>query len=215
MRAPGLSADLRAPHRLNLLPIQPQGEMVQAKFGISGVAVSQLEIYTTAVLLATLRPPRCMCLSCFGTHTPPLASKLARACAVLPPHGARHKPGAVVTAELALNSLPASAVTMLLPAPCPSPLRSPPKREEWRTVMEALSRASCESYRNVVHKDPLFIQARRTHGICFNVICDAILSRIVLLNQRSPSRPKPQGQQQAVERVGSGCVLGFFCAPAG
>ncbi|XP_076951177.1 phosphoenolpyruvate carboxylase 4-like [Bidens hawaiensis] len=35
-----------------------QGEMVQAKFGLPGVAVRQLEVYTTAVLLATLRPPK-------------------------------------------------------------------------------------------------------------------------------------------------------------
>ncbi|CAM0879308.1 unnamed protein product [Alopecurus aequalis] len=35
-----------------------QGEMVQAKFGLAQTAVRQLEIYTTAVLLATLRPPQ-------------------------------------------------------------------------------------------------------------------------------------------------------------
>ncbi|KAI7726291.1 hypothetical protein M8C21_014347 [Ambrosia artemisiifolia] len=35
-----------------------QGEMVQAKFGIPGIAVRQLEVYTTAVLLATLSPPK-------------------------------------------------------------------------------------------------------------------------------------------------------------
>lgn len=34
-----------------------QGEMVQAKFGLPETAVRQLEIYTTAVLLSTLRPP--------------------------------------------------------------------------------------------------------------------------------------------------------------
>ncbi|ONK66264.1 uncharacterized protein A4U43_C06F5910 [Asparagus officinalis] len=34
-----------------------QGEMVQAKFSIPQTAVRQLEIYTTAVLLATLQPP--------------------------------------------------------------------------------------------------------------------------------------------------------------
>lgn len=34
-----------------------QGEMVQAKFGLSETAVRQLEIYTTAVLHATLSPP--------------------------------------------------------------------------------------------------------------------------------------------------------------
>lgn len=34
-----------------------QGEMVQAKFGLPHTAVRQLEIYTTAVLLATMRPP--------------------------------------------------------------------------------------------------------------------------------------------------------------
>ncbi|KAF3432594.1 hypothetical protein FNV43_RR27334 [Rhamnella rubrinervis] len=34
-----------------------QGEMVQAKFGLPQTAVRQLDIYTTAVLLATLRPP--------------------------------------------------------------------------------------------------------------------------------------------------------------
>ena len=32
--------------------------MVQAKFGLPQTAVRQLEIYTTAVLLATLRPPQ-------------------------------------------------------------------------------------------------------------------------------------------------------------
>ncbi|MEW5303367.1 MAG: hypothetical protein WDW36_006068 [Sanguina aurantia] len=37
--------------------ITEQGEMVQAKFGISGVAQGQMEMYTAAVLLATLRPP--------------------------------------------------------------------------------------------------------------------------------------------------------------
>ncbi|PNW85106.1 hypothetical protein CHLRE_03g171950v5 [Chlamydomonas reinhardtii] len=72
--------------------ITEQGEMVQAKFGISGVALSQLETYTTAVLLATMRPP------------------------------------------------------------------SPPRREEWRAVMEMLSRVSCESYRNIVHHSPLFLR---------------------------------------------------------
>lgn len=35
-----------------------QGEMVQAKFGLPETAIRQLEIYTTAVLLATLRPPQ-------------------------------------------------------------------------------------------------------------------------------------------------------------
>ena len=35
-----------------------QGEMVQAKFGIPAVAQRQLEIYTTAVLLATVAPPK-------------------------------------------------------------------------------------------------------------------------------------------------------------
>ncbi|KAJ8563007.1 hypothetical protein K7X08_031459 [Anisodus acutangulus] len=35
-----------------------QGEMVQAKFGLPQMAVRQLEKYTTAVLLATLRPPQ-------------------------------------------------------------------------------------------------------------------------------------------------------------
>jgi phosphoenolpyruvate carboxylase len=34
-----------------------QGEMVQAKFGLPKTAVRQLEIYTMAVLLATMRPP--------------------------------------------------------------------------------------------------------------------------------------------------------------
>ncbi|KAM7276353.1 hypothetical protein ACFE04_018219 [Oxalis oulophora] len=34
-----------------------QGEMVQAKFGLPQTAIRQLEIYTTAVLLATLKPP--------------------------------------------------------------------------------------------------------------------------------------------------------------
>ncbi|CAO2828440.1 unnamed protein product [Amaranthus hypochondriacus] len=34
-----------------------QGEMVQTKFGRPQIAVRQLEIYTTAVLLATMRPP--------------------------------------------------------------------------------------------------------------------------------------------------------------
>ncbi|WIA29268.1 hypothetical protein OEZ86_011776 [Tetradesmus obliquus] len=37
--------------------ITEQGEMVQAKFGIPVVAANQLEIYTTAVLLASMKPP--------------------------------------------------------------------------------------------------------------------------------------------------------------
>ncbi|GBG65571.1 hypothetical protein CBR_g51453 [Chara braunii] len=39
------------------LRVTEQGEMVQAKFGLSAVAVRQMEIYTTAVLLATVHPP--------------------------------------------------------------------------------------------------------------------------------------------------------------
>eukprot|EP00245_Coleochaete_scutata_P002535 TRINITY_DN13429_c0_g1_i2.p1 TRINITY_DN13429_c0_g1~~TRINITY_DN13429_c0_g1_i2.p1 ORF type:complete len:1088 (+),score=218.89 TRINITY_DN13429_c0_g1_i2:195-3458(+) len=39
------------------LRVTEQGEMVQAKFGLPAVAVRQLEIYTTAVLLATIHPP--------------------------------------------------------------------------------------------------------------------------------------------------------------
>ncbi|KAG0483205.1 hypothetical protein HPP92_011289 [Vanilla planifolia] len=35
-----------------------QGEMVQAKFGLPQTAIRQLEVYTTAVLLSTLRPPQ-------------------------------------------------------------------------------------------------------------------------------------------------------------
>jgi len=37
--------------------ITEQGEMVQAKFGIPVVAQNQMEIYTTAVLLASIKPP--------------------------------------------------------------------------------------------------------------------------------------------------------------
>lgn len=43
---------------LGSLRITEQGEMVQAKFGVSAVAKRQLEIYTNAVLLATLDPPQ-------------------------------------------------------------------------------------------------------------------------------------------------------------
>ena len=42
---------------LGTLRVTEQGEMVQAKFGIPTVAVRQLEIYTTATLLATKSPP--------------------------------------------------------------------------------------------------------------------------------------------------------------
>ncbi|KAK9799807.1 hypothetical protein WJX73_001098 [Symbiochloris irregularis] len=40
------------------LRLTEQGEMIQAKFGIPAVAQRQLEIYTTAVLLATKSPPK-------------------------------------------------------------------------------------------------------------------------------------------------------------
>jgi phosphoenolpyruvate carboxylase len=40
------------------LRITEQGEMVQAKFGVPRVAAHQLELFSSAVLLATLRPPR-------------------------------------------------------------------------------------------------------------------------------------------------------------
>jgi len=38
--------------------ITEQGEMVQAKFGIPVVAANQMELYSTAVLLASTKPPR-------------------------------------------------------------------------------------------------------------------------------------------------------------
>lgn len=40
-----------------ILRVTEQGEMIQAKFGMPGIAFRSLEIYTTAVLKATLRPP--------------------------------------------------------------------------------------------------------------------------------------------------------------
>ena len=40
-----------------VLRVTEQGEMIQAKFGMPGIAFRSLEIYTTAVLQATLRPP--------------------------------------------------------------------------------------------------------------------------------------------------------------
>ncbi|XP_024989002.1 phosphoenolpyruvate carboxylase 4 isoform X2 [Cynara cardunculus var. scolymus] len=68
-----------------------QGEMVQAKFGLPGIAVRQLEVYTTAVLLATLRPPK------------------------------------------------------------------PPRDENWRNLMEDISKISCKSYRSTVYENPEFL----------------------------------------------------------
>ncbi|MCL7049245.1 hypothetical protein MKW94_025382 [Papaver nudicaule] len=68
-----------------------QGEMVQAKFGLPQTAVRQLEIYTSAVLLATLRPPH------------------------------------------------------------------PPREDKWRTIMEEISKTSCNSYRSTVYENPEFL----------------------------------------------------------
>ena len=60
-----------------------QGEMIQAKFGSLAVAARQMEVFSTAVLLATLSPPK------------------------------------------------------------------PPRKPEWRALMEQLSTASCAAYREV------------------------------------------------------------------
>ncbi|KAL8249706.1 hypothetical protein R6Q59_006574 [Mikania micrantha] len=68
-----------------------QGEMVQAKFGLPGIAVRQLEVYTTAVLLATLSPPK------------------------------------------------------------------PPRVENWRNLMEEISKLSTKSYRSTVYENPEFL----------------------------------------------------------
>ncbi|XP_071707345.1 phosphoenolpyruvate carboxylase 4-like isoform X2 [Rutidosis leptorrhynchoides] len=68
-----------------------QGEMVQAKFGLPQIAVRQLEVYTTAVLLATLRPPK------------------------------------------------------------------PPRDENWRTLMEEISKISSKNYRSTVYENPEFL----------------------------------------------------------
>ncbi|KAJ7943230.1 Phosphoenolpyruvate carboxylase [Quillaja saponaria] len=68
-----------------------QGEMVQAKFGLPQTAVRQLEIYTTAVLLATLRPPL------------------------------------------------------------------PPREENWRNLMEEISKICCQNYRSIVYDNPEFL----------------------------------------------------------
>ncbi|MBA1148507.1 phosphoenolpyruvate carboxylase [Ectothiorhodospiraceae bacterium WFHF3C12] len=38
--------------------VTEQGEVIQAKFGLPGIALRNLELYTTAVLEATLRPPQ-------------------------------------------------------------------------------------------------------------------------------------------------------------
>ncbi|MDY7093049.1 MAG: phosphoenolpyruvate carboxylase [Acidobacteriota bacterium] len=40
------------------LRVTEQGEMIQAKFGLPGIALRTLEVYTSATLEATLRPPR-------------------------------------------------------------------------------------------------------------------------------------------------------------
>ena len=40
------------------LRVTEQGEMIQAKFGLPGIAVRTLEVYTTATLEATLAAPR-------------------------------------------------------------------------------------------------------------------------------------------------------------
>ncbi|KAM7464393.1 hypothetical protein LguiA_032514 [Lonicera macranthoides] len=68
-----------------------QGEMVQAKFGLPQTATRQLEIYTTAVLLATLRPPQS------------------------------------------------------------------PREEKWRSLMDEISKISCQAYRSTVYENPEFI----------------------------------------------------------
>ena len=39
------------------LRVTEQGEMIQAKFGMPGIAERSLELYTTATLEATLKPP--------------------------------------------------------------------------------------------------------------------------------------------------------------
>ncbi|EIE23489.1 putative phosphoenolpyruvate carboxylase [Coccomyxa subellipsoidea C-169] len=68
-----------------------QGEMVQTKFGIPAVAGRQMEVLSTAVLLATLSPPK------------------------------------------------------------------PPRKAEWRSLMDQLSKISCEAYRSFVFQHPDFV----------------------------------------------------------
>ncbi|KAK9905656.1 hypothetical protein WJX75_003995 [Coccomyxa subellipsoidea] len=73
------------------LRITEQGEMVQTKFGIPAVAGRQMEVLSTAVLLATLSPPK------------------------------------------------------------------PPRKSEWRGLMDQLSKISCEAYRSFVFQHPDFV----------------------------------------------------------
>ena len=49
-------SSLGNPLRIQICPMQ--GEMVQAKFGMPAVAGRQMEVFSTAVLLATHSPPR-------------------------------------------------------------------------------------------------------------------------------------------------------------
>jgi phosphoenolpyruvate carboxylase len=72
------------------LRVTVQGEMIQAEFGLLGIALRTLEIYTTATLNASLAPEPC-------------------------------------------------------------------KREEWRTLMQTMSDASAQSYREVVYHEPKFV----------------------------------------------------------
>ena len=87
-----------------------QGEMVQTKFGIPAVAGRQMEVLSTAVLLATLSPPK------------------------------------------------------------------PPRKSEWRGLMDQLSKISCEAYRSV---RPRLLHSswnsfcRNMQGIFFAAVCSA------------------------------------------
>ena len=117
------------------LRITEQGEMVQNKFGVPSVALRQLELFTNAVLLATLQVQGGGCMLVCGG-----AGGQVRCWWV--------GWGSVCSAASSMHSAhapPCCAASALLPCLCCcSQPPKPPQCDSWRELMEEMSTVSCE-----------------------------------------------------------------------
>lgn len=105
-------------------PPLPQGEMVQAKFGVPSVALRQLEVFCNAVLTATLQV-RCQWIGRgSGAAVPPAAG----AC-----RGGARSSSALLTG---LHATPRCCAVLQPP--------KPPQDVSWRDLMEEMSGVSCK-----------------------------------------------------------------------
>ena len=111
--------------------------MIQTKFGVPSVAGRQMEVYTTAVLEASLTPPAPARHPEWRVLMEELARTSCKAYRAVRPY----------SHLLVMSRFPLALLTAVLEASLTPP--APARHPEWRVLMEELARTSCKAYRAV------------------------------------------------------------------